>query len=50
MSEAEPRVYTAEETILIRRRQAERSRIMAILLVAMCILFFVITVVKIGLS
>ena len=40
--------YTPEETQLIRQRQASRSRIMAILLVAMCVLFFAITVAKIG--
>jgi hypothetical protein len=42
------RPYTAEETALIRQRQAARSKIMAVLLVAMCILFFGITVAKIG--
>ncbi len=40
--------YTPEETRLIRQRQAARSRIMAVLLVAMCVLFFAITVAKIG--
>lgn len=42
------RPYTPEETLLIRQRQAARSKIMAVLLAAMCILFFGITVVKIG--
>ncbi|MEP7351389.1 MAG: hypothetical protein ABI668_15755 [Sphingorhabdus sp.] len=45
---SEERPYTPEETKLIRQRQAARSRIMAALLVAMCILFFAITVAKIG--
>ena len=40
--------YTAEETQLIRRRQAARSKILAVLLVGMCLLFFGITVAKIG--
>ncbi len=40
--------YTPDETRLIRQRQAARSRIMAVMLVAMCILFFAITVAKIG--
>ncbi len=44
----ESRIYTPEETALIRQRQAARSKIMAVLLVAMCILFFGITVAKIG--
>jgi len=48
MSDAEPRVYTAEESRLIRERQAGRSRVMGIILIALCILFFAITIVKIG--
>ena len=40
--------YTPEETRLIRQRQAARSRIMAGLLIGMCVLFFAITVAKIG--
>ncbi len=42
------RPYTPDETLLIRQRQATRSKIMAVLLAAMCILFFGITVAKIG--
>lgn len=42
------RPYTPEETRLIRQRQASRSRIMAGLLIGMCVLFFAITVAKIG--
>jgi hypothetical protein len=41
-------VYTPEETKLIRQRQAARSKIVAVLLVGMCMLFFGITVAKIG--
>jgi hypothetical protein len=48
MTTPEEAPYTAEETRLIRQRQAARSKIMAVLLVAMCLLFFAITVVKIG--
>lgn len=48
MTETEPRPYTAEETLLIRKRQAARSKIMGIALVGLCILFFLITVVKVG--
>ena len=44
----EHRPYTPEETEVIRQRQAARSKIMAVLLVAMCILFFGITGAKIG--
>jgi hypothetical protein len=40
--------YTAEETALIRKRQAARSRVMGVALVGLCILFFMITVVKVG--
>jgi hypothetical protein len=47
MTETE-RSYTAEETRIIRERQAARSRVMGIVLIALCVLFFLITVVKIG--
>ena len=40
--------YTMEETRFIRQRQAARSKILAVLLVGMCVLFFGITVAKIG--
>jgi hypothetical protein len=48
MTETETRIYTAEETRLIRQRQAGRSRMMGLILVALCVLFFAITIVKIG--
>lgn len=48
MTDQDPRPYTLEETRLIRERQASRSRMMALLLAGMCVLFFAITVVKIG--
>jgi len=48
MSAPEQQPFTPEETRLIRERQAGRARIMAVLLVAMCVLFFGITVVKVG--
>lgn len=42
------RPYTAEETRLIRERQAARSRVMGLVLIGLCALFFLITIVKIG--
>ena len=48
MTDPDHRPFTKEETQLIRQRQAARSRIMGIVLIAMCVLFFLITVVKIG--
>jgi hypothetical protein len=48
MTETETRIYTAEETRVIRQRQAGRSRMMGIILVGLCVLFFAITIVKIG--
>ncbi|WOE76007.1 hypothetical protein [Alterisphingorhabdus coralli] len=39
---------TLEETQAIQKRQRERSKLMAIGLVALCVLFFLITIVKIG--
>lgn len=49
MTEPEQRSYSLEETRLIRARQAARSRVMGLVLVGLCVLFFLITVVKIGL-
>lgn len=40
--------YTVEESRLIRERQASRARMLALLLAGLCVLFFAITVVKIG--
>ena len=40
--------YTVEETAVIRKRQAARSRVMGVALVGLCILFFFMTVVKVG--
>lgn len=48
MNAPEQHSFTPEETLLIRERQAGRAKITAVLLVAMCILFFGITVVKVG--
>ena len=48
MTTPEQQPFTPEETRLIRERQAGRAKIMAVLLVAMCVLFFGITVAKIG--
>lgn len=48
---AEPRKIgdlSLEESAAVRARQAGRSRAMAIVLFGLCILFFAITVVKIG--
>lgn len=44
----EPRIFTAEESKLIRQRQAGRSRVMGIILGGLCVLFFAITIVKVG--
>lgn len=48
MTESDHRRYTEEETRLIRERQAARSRVMGLVLVGLCILFFLITIAKIG--
>ncbi len=48
MTQPEKRAYTAEETRIIRARQAARSKVMGLVLIGLCILFFLITVVKIG--
>jgi hypothetical protein len=48
MSAPDDHIYTAEETKLIRARQAGRSKVMGLLLVGLCVLFFLITVAKIG--
>jgi hypothetical protein len=37
-----------EESRLVRARQAGRSRVMALVLVGLCMLFFAITIVKVG--
>ena len=49
MTDNERQPYTVEETRIVRERQAARSKMMAIGLVGMAVLFFAITVVKIGL-
>lgn len=49
MTEPEQRSYSLEETRLIRARQAARSRVMGLVLIGLCVLFFLITIVKIGL-
>lgn len=48
MKEPEARVFDRAESLLIRQRQASRARVTAILLFLMCVLFFGITLVKIG--
>jgi hypothetical protein len=50
MTQNQPSAFTAEETAIIRKRQAARSRVMGVALVGLCILFFLITVVKVGTS
>jgi len=37
-----------EESQLVRQRQAGRSRVMGLVLIGLCVLFFAITIVKIG--
>lgn len=39
---------SVEESQLVRERQAGRSRVMGIVLIGLCVLFFAITIVKIG--
>jgi len=48
MTQPEDAPYTVDETRIIRERQAARSRVMGMALVGLCILFFLITVVKVG--
>ncbi len=48
MTQHEDMPYTVDETRIIRARQAARSRVMGVALVGLCILFFLITVVKVG--
>jgi hypothetical protein len=48
MTQNQPSAFTAEETAIIRKRQAARSRVMGVALVGLCILFFLITVAKVG--
>ncbi len=48
MTQPEDVPYTVEETRIVRERQAARSRVMGIVLVGLCVLFFLITVVKVG--
>jgi hypothetical protein len=48
MTEPDQRSYTIEETRIIRARQAARSRVMGLVFIGLCALFFLITIVKIG--
>jgi len=48
MTQSDQSPYTAEETALIRKRQAARSRVMGVALVGLCILLIIITVVTVG--
>ena len=48
MIENEREPYTVEESRIVRERQAARSKVMALVLAGMCVLFFAITLVKIG--
>jgi hypothetical protein len=48
MTNNELRPFTKEESQIIRDRQAIRARITGVLLVGLCVLFFAITVAKIG--
>lgn len=43
-------VVTPEQHQMIRARQDSRSRVMGLILLALCLLFFAITLVKVGLS
>lgn len=48
MTDTEHRPFTVEETRIIRQRQAARSKVMGLVLIGLCVLFFLITIVKIG--
>jgi hypothetical protein len=48
VTDTDQKPYTVEESRIIRERQAARSRVMAFVLVGLCVLFFAITLVKIG--
>jgi hypothetical protein len=48
MTGTENSVFNKTESRLIRKRQAARARVTAILLFALCVLFFGITLVKVG--
>jgi hypothetical protein len=48
MTGTENQVFTKAESQLIRKRQAARARITAVILFALCVLFFGITLVKVG--
>jgi preprotein translocase subunit SecG len=47
MSE-QPEMLNAEQSRQIRARQAGRAKVMAVILFALAILFFAITIVKVG--
>ena len=40
--------FSPEQSRKIRERQIERSKVMGLILFALCVLFFAITIVKIG--
>ena len=48
MTQPERKSYSLEESRLIRERQAGRAKMMGLVLGALAVLFFAITVVKIG--
>jgi hypothetical protein len=43
-----PEMLSADQSRQIRARQAGRSKVMAVILIGLAMLFFAITVVKIG--
>ncbi len=44
----QPEMLTPEQSRLVRERQAARSKVLGVILLALAALFFAITVVKIG--
>ena len=48
MNHGEIEYFGLEESRKIRERQASRSRILALILGGLCVLFFAITVVKVS--
>jgi hypothetical protein len=48
MTEQKPEMLSTEQSRLVRERQQGRARMMGLILGGLCILFFAITIVKIG--
>jgi hypothetical protein len=49
MNEPGPDMLSAEHSRQVRERQQSRARMMGLILGGLCILFFAVTIVKVGL-